>query len=51
MVKMEEDQMARVGGLERRRRCRWREGMALKKEQPGMRRSWMIFGLAVDVNR
>ena len=35
-----------VGGLTRIRRCKWREGIALKKEQPGMRRVWIIFGLS-----
>ncbi len=42
---MEENQRASFGGLLRRSMCRWMEGMALKKEQPGMRRVWIIIGL------
>ena len=42
---MEENQRASLGGLLRRSMGRWREGMALKKEQPGMRRVWITIGL------
>lgn len=41
---MEENQRASLGGLLRRSMCRWMEGMALKNEQPGMRRVWIIMG-------
>lgn len=37
--------MAILGGLLRRSMCRWMEGMALKKEQPGMSNVCMIMGL------
>ena len=46
---MEENQRAIFGGLLRRSMCRWMEGRALKKEQPGMRRVWMIIGLLVVI--
>lgn len=42
---MVEKKRASLGGLLRRSMCRWREGRALKKEQPGRRRVWMIIGL------
>lgn len=45
MTKMEENQMAILGGLLRSSMCRWMEGMALKKEQPGMSNVCMIIGL------
>ena len=44
-TKMEENQMAILGGLLRSSMCRWREGMALKKEQPGRSNVCMIIGL------
>ena len=44
-VKIRPNMMARRGGLRRMRRCAWREGMVLKKERPGMKRVWKIFGL------
>ena len=37
--------MAILGGLLRSSMCRWMEGMALKKEQPGMSNVCMIIGL------
>ena len=37
--------MAILGGLLRSSMCRWMEGMALKKEQPGMSKVCMIIGL------
>jgi hypothetical protein len=37
-LRMEENQIANFGGLERARMCRWAEGMALKKERPGTMR-------------
>lgn len=49
IVKMDENQRASLGGLERSRRWRCREGMALKKEQPGIRRVWMILGLSTHI--
>ena len=42
---MMENVSAMRGGLFRKSMCRWREGMVLKKEQPGRRRVWMIMGL------
>lgn len=49
-AKMDENQRASLGGLERRRRWRCREGMALKKEQPGISRVWMILGLSRHIS-
>lgn len=37
--------MAILGGLLRSSMCRWIEGMALKKEQPGTSKVCMIMGL------
>ena len=45
MKKMEENVSASLGGLLRRSICKWREGMALKKEQPGSSSVWIIIGL------
>ena len=42
---MEENHIASFGGLLRRSMWRWREGMALKKEQPGINSVWIIIGL------
>lgn len=45
IAKLEEHQMAKMGGFPRSRRWRCSEGMTLKNEHPGMRRVWMILGL------
>lgn len=42
---MEEKDMANLGGLLRRSMCRWMDGRALKKEQPGNNNVCMIIGL------
>ena len=42
---MDENQRAILGGLLRSSMCRWMEGIALKKEQPGMSKVCMIIGL------
>lgn len=44
-TKMEEKVMAILGGLLRSSMCRWMDGRALKKEQPGMSNVWIIIGL------
>jgi hypothetical protein len=42
---MEENQSASKGLLVRVKRCRWREGIVLKKERQGRTRGWRTRGL------
>lgn len=48
-AKIEEHQMAKIGGFPRSKRWRCSEGIVLKKAQPGMRRVWMILGLSKNL--